>query len=202
MNQKRIGLFLKELRKEKGLTQEQLSEILGVTNRSISRWENGVNMPDFDLVIEIANYFDVSMEELLNGERKKEIMDKKSEEIFLKVADYNNDEKIIFSKRVNFVFIIGIIAFTVYAILEQQGLTATDRYENIASFALGIVFGVLIFGVLYTSRYMIKIKAFKQRVLNWNNNQEKIHWYNYIQIDDKFLVRVYQEKIIFWKKNY
>ncbi len=175
MNQKRIGLFLKELRKEKGLTQEQLSEILGVTNRSISRWENGVNMPDFDLVIEIANYFDVSMEELLNGERKKEIMDKKSEEIFLKVADYNNDEKIIFSKRVNFVFIIGIIAFTVYAILEQQGLTATDRYENIASFALGIVFGVLIFGVLYTSRYMIKIKAFKQRVLNWNNNQEKIH---------------------------
>lgn len=175
MNQKRIGLFLKELRKEKGLTQEQLSEILGVTNRSISRWENGVNMPDFDLVIEIANYFDVSMEELLNGERKKEIMDKKSEEIFLKVADYNNDEKIIFSKRVNFVFIIGIIAFTVYAILEQQGLTAIDRYENIASFALGIVFGVLIFGVLYTNRYMIKIKAFKQRVLNWNNNQEKIH---------------------------
>lgn len=43
MDQKKIGSFLKELRKEKELTQEQLSEILGVTNRSISRWENGVS---------------------------------------------------------------------------------------------------------------------------------------------------------------
>ncbi len=54
MDQKKIGAFLKKLRAEKQLTQEQLAEILGVTNRSISRWENGVNMPDFDLVIEIA----------------------------------------------------------------------------------------------------------------------------------------------------
>ena len=43
MDQKKIGGFLRELRKERGLTQEQLSEILGVTNRSISRWENGVS---------------------------------------------------------------------------------------------------------------------------------------------------------------
>lgn len=48
MNQKKIGEFLKELRKEKSMTLEQLAEVLGVTNRSISRWENGVNMPDFD----------------------------------------------------------------------------------------------------------------------------------------------------------
>lgn len=41
MNQKKIGNFLKELRKEKGVTQEQLAEVLGVSNRSISRWENG-----------------------------------------------------------------------------------------------------------------------------------------------------------------
>ena len=55
MNQKKIGALLRELRREKNLTQEQLAKILGVTNRSVSRWENGVNMPDFDLVIEIVN---------------------------------------------------------------------------------------------------------------------------------------------------
>ena len=80
MNQKKTGMFLKELRKEKQLTQEQLAEILGVTNRSVSRWENGVNMPDLDLVIEIANYYGVGIEEILDGERKSKIMDKKTEQ--------------------------------------------------------------------------------------------------------------------------
>ena len=58
MNQQKIGYFLRTLRSEKGITQEKLAEILGVSNRSISRWENGVTMPDFDLVILIAKYYD------------------------------------------------------------------------------------------------------------------------------------------------
>ena len=69
MDQKKIGAFLKNLRNEKNLTQEQLAEMLGVTNRSISRWENGINMPDFDFIIEMAKYYGVSITEILNGER-------------------------------------------------------------------------------------------------------------------------------------
>lgn len=60
MDQKKIGRFLRELRTEKKLTQAQFAEIIGVTNRSISRWENGVNMPDFDVLIQIAEYLGVS----------------------------------------------------------------------------------------------------------------------------------------------
>ena len=52
MDQPKIGRFLKELRLEKGMTQEQLAETFGVSNRSISRWENGNNMPDLGLVIQ------------------------------------------------------------------------------------------------------------------------------------------------------
>ena len=166
MDQKKIGQFIKELRKEKQLTQEQLAEILGVTNRSISRWENGVNMPDFDLVIELANYFDVSIEELLDGERKTDMIDKKSEEVLLKVADYNNSDKMVFSKRMHWAFLAAIAAFAVYAVIETQGLAATGVYENIADFCLGLVFGVLLCGALYTSRYMARIRAFKRRVLH------------------------------------
>lgn len=47
MNQEKIGLFLKDLRKESGMTQEQLAEKLNVSNRTISRWENARTMPDF-----------------------------------------------------------------------------------------------------------------------------------------------------------
>lgn len=165
MDQKKTGSFLKELRKEKGLTQEQLSEILGVTNRSISRWENGVNMPDFDLVIEIANYFGVSIDEFLNGERKNDMVDKRTEETLLKVADYTNEERIQVTRRLNRIFMAGVIAFLVYMVLGINGLTETGIYEGIASFALGLVFGVLLVGMIYTSRYMVKIKAFKMRLL-------------------------------------
>jgi len=168
MNQKKIGQFLKELRKEKGITQEQLAEILGVTNRSISRWENGVNMPDFDFIMEIAKYFNVGIDELLDGERRTDILDKKTEETFIKVADYSNNDKINFSKRLGYIFIAGLIALIIYIILEIQGLTEIKIYDDIASFMLGLVCGALMLGIIYTSRYMIKIRAFKMRLLNRN----------------------------------
>lgn len=55
MDQQKIGAFLKVLRKQKGLTQEQIAEKFNVSSRTVSRWENGNNMPDLDVLIEIAN---------------------------------------------------------------------------------------------------------------------------------------------------
>lgn len=166
MNQKKTGMFLKELRKGKNLTQEQLAELLGVSNRSVSRWENGVNMPDFDLVIELANYFEVSIEEFLDGERRIEMVDKKTEETILKVAEYESSEKMRFSKRLCRIFLVAIAAFCVYAVIEMKGLASAGIYENIADFSLGLVLGVLVVGALSTSRYMVKIQAFKKRLLH------------------------------------
>lgn len=166
MNQKKTGMFLKELRKGKNLTQEQLAELLGVSNRSVSRWENGVNMPDFDLVIELANYFEVSIEEFLDGERRIEMVDKKTEETILKVAEYESSEKMRFSKRLCRIFLVAIAAFCVYAVIEMKGLASAGIYENIADFSLGLVLGVLVVGALSTSRYMVKILAFKKRLLH------------------------------------
>lgn len=168
MDSEKIGRFLKELRKEKKLTQEQLSEILGVTNRSISRWENGVNMPDLDLVIEIVNYFDVSIEEFLAGERRTEMVNKKTEETILKVADYSNDEKLLFTKRLQVFLIIGTISCIIYTIMKLQGLTDAGVFVNIADFTLGFGLAMQIVGVLYTSKYMSNISAFKQRVIYKN----------------------------------
>lgn len=71
MNQQKIGLFLRKLRSEKAITQAELAERLGVSNRSVSRWENGTTMPDFDLLVELASYYEVDVGEILMGERKE-----------------------------------------------------------------------------------------------------------------------------------
>ena len=86
MDQIKIGQFLKRLRTEKSLTQEKLAELIGVSNRSVSRWENGNTMPDFDLLIELSKFYDVSIDEIMDGKRKDEKMDKQTEETLYKVA--------------------------------------------------------------------------------------------------------------------
>ncbi len=68
MNSKEIGAFLKQLRKEKGITQEQLAEILGVSGRTVSRWETGTNLPDLSILVQISEYYNVEIGEILNGE--------------------------------------------------------------------------------------------------------------------------------------
>ncbi len=168
MDQKKIGQFLKALRKEKNLSQEQFAEIMGVSNRSVSRWENGMNMPDLDILIQISEYYDVELKEILDGEKGVDMMDKKVEETVLKVADYSNHEKEFITRRMHFLFIAGTLAFVVYMILDMNHLTEVEMYENIADLSLGLILGILACGVLFTSRYMSKIKAFKMRLLNRN----------------------------------
>lgn len=72
MDAKKIGAFLKRLRKEKGITQEQLAEIMGVAGRTVSRWETGSNLPDLSILVQISEFYEVEIKEILNGERKGE----------------------------------------------------------------------------------------------------------------------------------
>lgn len=94
MNQQKIGGFLKELRKEKGITQEQVAEHFGVAGRTVSRWETGSNMPDLSLLIDIATFYDVEVSEIIDGERKSEKMSKEMKETLEKVVDYNEALKL------------------------------------------------------------------------------------------------------------
>lgn len=93
MDQKQIGLFLKELRKQKGLTQGQLAEKMGVSDRTVSRWENGNNMPDLSILVELADYYEIDIREIIDGKRKGENMNKELKDTLLKVADYSDTQK-------------------------------------------------------------------------------------------------------------
>ena len=86
MNQKNIGSFLKILRKEKNLTQEQLAEQFNVSSRTVSRWETGSNMPDLSLLVELADFYNVDIREIIDGERKSEIMNSEEKETLKLVA--------------------------------------------------------------------------------------------------------------------
>ena len=82
MDQKKIGNFLRELRKNRGFTQEQAAEKLGISSRTISRWETGAYMPDISMLIDIAD-----------GERKEENMNSEVKEVAEKMVDYSMMEK-------------------------------------------------------------------------------------------------------------
>ena len=72
MDQIKIGKFLLNCRKEKDLTQEQLAEKLGVSSKSISRWENGKTMPDYSVLKELCEELGINVNELLSEERIQE----------------------------------------------------------------------------------------------------------------------------------
>ena len=71
MNQEKIGKYISNKRKDLKLTQEQLAEKLGVTDRSVSRWENGKSMPDLSILKSLCEVLNIKLEELFSGEDKK-----------------------------------------------------------------------------------------------------------------------------------
>ena len=167
MDSRKMGGFLKELRKENGMTQEQLAEYLNVSGRTVSRWETGVNMPDLDILIELADYYGTDIRELLDGERKGEKMDKELKETLLKTADYSNSVKQKLENRMFMLFTLGLVAFVTFLVLDFSGMTKDARLEAVAWTALGLAFGVMVVGLLFTSGILLKIKAAKKQIVEF-----------------------------------
>jgi transcriptional regulator with XRE-family HTH domain len=165
LDQKKIGALLKELRNEKGLTQEQFAEIVMVSNRTVSRWENGNNMPDLDILIQISDYYEIDLRELLDGERKGEKMNQEIEENVLKAVDYTNSKTERYTKRVHGLLLTGAILWFASLFLSHTGLAGNNILGAIADFMEGATFGMLICGIVVTSRYSQKLKAFKERLV-------------------------------------
>ena len=161
MDQKKIGDFLKSLRQEKGLTQTQLADILYVSNRSISRWEQGNGLPDIDLLLKLAHFYDVKLEEILDGQRNN--MDNKIDSTVLKVAELENDEKKKMNRIIQVITLISLI-FLLISYLLSDSLGQNDIIDFIFGFGNGLTFGTLVLILIITSRWGIKIKEFKKRI--------------------------------------
>lgn len=110
MNQELIGRFIQNLRKEKGLTQDELAIKLGVTDRAISHWENGRRLPDYTIIGSLCKELGVTVNDLFNGSVIKEKdSSKKSEETLLNVLEYENKEKKRYKRKIMFSIIITML---------------------------------------------------------------------------------------------
>jgi transcriptional regulator with XRE-family HTH domain len=165
MDQKKTGAFLKELRKEKGLTQEQLAEQFHVSNRTVSRWENGNNMPDLDILIEMSDFYGIDFRELLDGERRSEKMDNEYKEVALKAVDYTNNETERYNVRIHLILLVGAVLWVLSLLISHTSLVENHVMSAISEFSEGAACSMIIFGIIVTSRYGQRIQAFKQRLL-------------------------------------
>lgn len=95
MNQEKIGKFIAENRKQKKLTQFELAEKLGVTDRAVSNWENGKNMPDLSLFKPLCDILEITINELMSGEKiNDKDYHKKLEENLINTIDYIDKKKV------------------------------------------------------------------------------------------------------------
>lgn len=106
MNDNKFGLFIKELRNEKGLSQEELGEVLFVHRTTINKWEKGNVIPLNDTLLRISDFFDVSVDELLNG--KRNIVEEKTTSTGLAIIDLIRSNK----KLSKVLYISGIAFFS------------------------------------------------------------------------------------------
>lgn len=129
MNQVLTGKFIADERKKKGYTQSELAEKLGISNRTVSKWETGNGFPDVSLLLPLCDELDVSVNELLSGERIcKEDYEKKAEENMVEIISKNKkaskEERIISVMLTIALFIISVTGcilgktFTTYEAVE------------------------------------------------------------------------------------
>ena len=137
MNQEKVGKFIAICRKEKNMTQSDLAEKLGVTDKSIGNWENGRNMPDLSLFKPLCDELGITINELLSGEKlKKEKYQEKFEENIINTIDYSA-KKLRITNRM-----IGLILLVVGVIMS---LTAMTSFRSDSSWgSIYSVIGVII----------------------------------------------------------
>ena len=159
MDQIKIGAFLKTLRKEKNLTQEQAAEQLGVSNRTVSRWETGTNMPDISLLLEIAELYGVSIPELIEGERKSEKMNEEAKEVAARMSDYAETEKTTILKNITTESLLGVCALVVLMVLELLGIRSFSQLtEVVFLYCQVFVYVSVVMVFLHASGLLYKFK--------------------------------------------
>ncbi len=173
MNQQKTGEFLKHLRKSKGMTQEQLAEHFYISSRTVSRWETGSNMPDVDMLIELADFYDVDIREIIDGERKSEIMDNETKNTLKKVVEYATEEQKILRKRVNntvtSIAVVLLICVLLFA-RETKGLLNGIVPESVCTVIMVIclVVGVVTVVLQYLYNFGVFDKITDKKMLRRN----------------------------------
>ena len=168
MDQEKIGKFIAICRKEQNLTQEQLAEKLGVSSKSISRWENGRTLPDYSIIKDLCKTLNISINELFSGEK----IESKN---FKEIADNNLLNALENS------------SFTLKEKIKYYGDKWDKEHFFELSIAMIVIVGFIIYGFIKNNgiQFIFMIIGFTYGI--WENNRKKtyIEKNAYKQIKDK-----------------
>lgn len=154
MDQMKIGKFIAEQRKSRGMTQAMLAEKLGITDRAISKWERGKGMPDVSLMIELCEILGITVNELLSGEKiEMEDYKKKTEELLVEMTKSEEDKNkgLLTAMWTITIVSIGslIAALTLIYFLIEPGLIQT----------LAAIGAVIVFSIPASIGMKLEVKA-------------------------------------------
>lgn len=165
MNQEKIGKYIVECRKKKNMTQQELAEKLGVSDRTIGNWENGRNMPDLSLFKPLSEILGISIAELLDGGKiDKNNIAYKSEEILTNTINYQTEKNR--KKENKYIFFICFLSLIIIIALNVNTIFNNDSLEYIPLIVLGVIFIFL-------------------GIMNYKGNISSIHWYNRRNVSKK-----------------
>ena len=158
MDKVKIGQFIANCRKDKKLTQEQLAEKLNISKNAVSKWERGICLMDMSLLKPLSEILEVTITELLNGERvDKRNISFKSEEILVNNINYQTNEN---QKKENkYILLICILSIFTIIILNLDKIFKGDSIEYLFLCIIGLIFIFL-------------------GIINYKGNILSIHWYN------------------------
>lgn len=159
MNQEKIGKFIAEKRKEKKLTQAQLGEKLGVSDRSVSKWENGKCMPDLSLFEPLCKELEIKVNELLSGEQiSRDNYQAISEENIINTIDYTNQKIVDKNKK------LGVILLVFGFLIVLTAISIFPSESNWSSFYS--IFGIIV-ALIGISRFTKKLSQLKKVLFNF-----------------------------------
>ena len=158
MDQIKVGKFIAECRKAVGLTQMQLSEKLGITDKAISKWERGIAMPDSSIMLELCGILGISVNELLSGEKiSMENNSQKNEELLLEMAkELEKKNKTIWSSMWAIMIVSMVALFA--GILVAGFLIPEGPWQLVAIIASVVVFLLPCF---YALKLEVSVGAYK-----------------------------------------
>ena len=152
MNQTAIGSYIAKKRREMNLTQEQLAEKLGVSNKTISKWENGKCMPDYSIIQELCETLSISLPELMDGEDEAEDS----------VRVYDDEQILDLIRRTQELerqkgILYGIILIVLG--IASNAMSATIGGSDVKDFASGLLMGLsvaeILVGIYFVGRKLI-----------------------------------------------
>ncbi len=166
----RIGEQIKNYRKTEGLTQEQVANYLGVSTPAVNKWEKGNNMPDISILVDIADYYDISIPEIISGERKSEMMNEEERKIAKTMSDYATTEKEKIFKEMKLQSVMGVCALVLYWILHETGAYMyNDVLGKLTGYCETLVSVSVIMMAAFTTGSLSKVRSKSRKVFVFEN---------------------------------